>query len=180
MKALTISLLALVTFSSCGKNLKYFTEDLYDEYRWSEQELKSIQFYVSEDIVLYRGDNDDDSRIKDGKILVENDRKVEEVIIKKGTPGVFVMSPKENRFAISFASDNDEFLMFGPNSKANGKFVLLAKEWERRSGEISYGGKTWRTSSDSAYAGLMVDIKKAGKTKYQTEKADGRRVRSRG
>ena len=130
MKVLTVALLALITFSTCGKNLKYFTEDLYDEYRWSDQELKSIQFYVSQDIVLYRGDNEDGTRIRDGKIVVESDRKVEEVIIKSGTPGVFVMSPKEDRFAISFATGNDEFLMFGPNAKASGRFVLLAKEWD--------------------------------------------------
>jgi len=180
MKVLAVAFLALITLSSCGKNLKYFTEDLYDEYRWSDDELKSIQFYVSQDIILYRGQNDDGTRIRDGKILVESDRKVEEVVIKKGTPGIFVQSPKENRFAISFANGRDEFLMFGPNSKARGRFVLLAKDWDRRSGEISYGGKTWRTSSDSAYAALMVDIKRAGKTKYRSEKADGRRVRSRG
>lgn len=178
MKVLVISFLALLTFSSCGKNLQYFTEDLYDEYRWSDQELKSIQFYVSQDIVLYRGGNDDGTRISDGKILVENDRQVEEVIIKSGTPGVFVMSPKEDRFAISFDNGNSEFLMFGPNSKANGKFVLLAKKWNRRNGEITYGGKTWMTNSDSAYAALMVDIKRAGKTKYKKETVDGQRVRS--
>jgi len=180
MKVLVISALALLTLSSCGKNLKYFTEDLYDEYRWSEQELKTIQFYVSQDIVLYRGDSDDGTRIRDGKILVENDRKVEEVVIKSGTPGVFVLSPKEDRFAISFNDGKDEFLMFGPNPKANGRFVLLAKDWDRRSGEITYGGKTWKTNSDSAYAALMVDIKRSGKTKYRTDNVGGQKVRSRG
>lgn len=179
MKVFALAIIALVTMSSCGNNLRYFTEDLYDEYRWTENELKSIQFYVSRDIVLYRGDSDNGTRIRDGKIVVESDREVEEVVIKKGTPGVFVMSPKEDRFAISFDSGKEEFLMFGPNAKANGRFVLLAKDWDRRSGEISYGGKTWRTSSDSAYSALMVDIKRASKTKRSSDEADGRRVRSR-
>ncbi len=179
MKSLFALSAFLIMFSSCGSNLKYFTEDLYDEHQWSENELKRIQFYISQDIALYRGASDRDSKIEDGKIKVKSDRKVEEVVIKKGTPGVFVQSPKKNRFAISFGNGKGQFLMFGPNSKANGRFVLLAKDWDRRSGQISYGGKIYETSSESAYAALMVDIKRAKKTKYDSKKADGRRVRSR-
>lgn len=163
--------------SSCGPNLKYFTEDLYDEYNWSDNELKRIQFYVSQDIVLYKGMSDNDTKIRDGKIRVESDRKVEEIVIRKGTPGVFIQSPKEDRFAISFDDGRGQFLMFGPNPKANGRFVLLAKDWNRRSGKVSYGGQTYETDSSSAYAALMVDIKRAKKTKYKSKQADGQRVR---
>jgi len=164
--------------TSCSNNYKYFTEDLYDEYRWTDNELERIQFYVSEDIVLYREYSGDDTRIKDGKIRVEDGREVEEVIIEKGTPGVFVQSPKKDRFAISFEDDPANFLMFGPNPKARGRFVLLAKEWNRRAGKVTYANRQWSTSSASAYAALMVDIKLARKTKYNSKKAEGKRVGS--
>lgn len=165
-----------VVLSSCSSNYKYFTEDLYDEYRWSNEELERIQFYVSEDIVLYSELAGEDARISDGKIRVIDGREVEEVLIEKGTPGVFVQSPKKDRFAISFEDDPANFLMFGPNPKANGRFVLLAKEWNRRTGKVSYADRVWSTSSASAYSALMVDIKLAKKTRYKTKKAEGKRV----
>lgn len=179
MRFILTSIALLILCSSCGPNLKYFTEDMYDEYQWSERELKRIQFYVSQDIILYRGLSDSNSKIEDGKIKVNSDRKVEEVVIKKGTPGIFVQAPKDNRFAISFGDGKGQFLMFGPNAKANGRFVLLAKNWDRRSGQISYGGQIYETGSESAYAALMVDIKRARKTKYDSKEAKGRRVRGR-
>ena len=167
----------LIVMSSCSKKLTYFTDELYDENRWSEKELKRIQFYVSEDIKLVRGSSSGNSRIEDGKIKIKADRKVDEIIIERGTPGVFVFSPKENRFAISFDDDNDLYLMFGPNKKANGRYVLMAKEWKRREGVITYGGDEFYTGSESAYAALMVDIRKAQKSVKKTKTASGRTVR---
>ena len=66
--------------------------------------------------------------------------------------------------------------MFGPNQKAKGRYVLLAKDWGKNSGDITYGGTVYETSSASAYAALMVDIKRARKTKYRTKTAEGNRV----
>ena len=176
MRYSLILFVAILT-CSCSQKLKYFTEDLYDQYDWTESELRRIQFYVSQDIVLYRGSADRGSRIKDGQIRIENDREVEEVIIKEGTPGVFIDAPRNNHFAISFEDERDHYLMFGPNSKAEGRFLLMAKDWDSRSGKITYGGKVYETSSSSAYAALMVDIKRAKKTKYKTKTAGGQRVR---
>ena len=82
------------------------------------------------------------------------------------------------RQAISFEDDPANFLMFGPNPKARGRFVLLAKEWNRRAGKVTYADRQWNTSSASAYAALMVDIKLARKTKYNSKKAEGKRVGS--
>ncbi len=176
MKSSALLLLTALFLSSCGQNLKYFTQDLYDEYQWSDRELKKIQFYVSQDIVLYRGLSDQNTKIQKGKIRVESDNEVEKIVIKRGTPGVFVMSPKEDRFAISFEDGKRDFLMFGPNRKASGRFVLLAKDWDKNSGKISYGDQLYDTSSESAYAALMVDIKRAKKTKYKSKTAEGKRV----
>lgn len=179
MKTVFSLVLVGMLLSSCGQKLKYFTDDLYSEYDWSENELRRIQFYVSQDIVLYRNKSTsgEDAAIKDGKIRVKEEESLERIVIKKGTPGVFLKEPKQNRFAITFDDNNKTFLMFGPNQKANGKFVLLAKEWGRRSGDISYGNQLYETSSQSAYAALMVDIKRAKKTKSTSQTASGKRVR---
>ena len=87
-----------------------------------------------------------------------------------------MFSPKANRFAISFEEGEDSFLMFGPNKKAGGKFVLLAKEWDRRVGKVTYKGKTYNTTSQSAMAALLVDVDKARKVSRKTKKVGGRKI----
>ena len=170
-----ILIVLAITASSCSKKLNYFTQDLYEEYNWSEDDLKGVQFYLSDDIVLYRELASESVAIDDGKIKLRDGRKIEEVVFDKGTPGVLSFSPKENRFAISF-DDDGRFLMFGPNQKAGGRFVLLAKDWDRRNGEVTYGDITYNTSSASAFASLLVDLDKVGSTSYRKERVSGRKV----
>ena len=161
--------------TSCGKRLTYFSDRMQREYNWSEPELKRIQFYVSEDIELYKASSSGASQIEKGQIKVKDRSRVNVVVIKKGTPGTLVFSPNEKRFAVSL--DSDSYLMFGPSNKNNGRYTLLAKDWRRNDGIISYNGKEYTTSSSSAYAALMVDIKKAQNTSVKRKTAKGSKVR---
>ena len=167
--------LALTVFASCSPNLTPFTERLYQEYQWSENELKQIQFYLSEDLVLRRQLSAGNTEIlAGGKIRVEDGRQVEEILIERGTPGVFMFSPKKEHFAISF--EDDDYLMFGPNPRVGNKFVLLGKDWTRGMGTVTYGGREFRVKSEDAYAGLLVNLKKIRKTERRSRVAGGRRV----
>jgi len=167
--------------SSCSPKLTPFTESLYEENAWSEDELKQIQFYVSKDIVLRRQASKGSSKIDRGEIKIVDGKRVEQIVIKKGTPGVFVFQPKEGRFAVSFESTkyDDPYLIFGPSPKARGRYVLRAKEWSNnnRRGKVSYAGKSYYTPSESAYAVLMVDLKRIRDTKVKSRTAGGRKAR---
>ena len=171
-------LLTMIAFmSSCSPRLTPFTQDLQVENDWSESDLEKIQFYLSKDIVLYRSASSSDAKIEDGKIRMVDGRKVEEVIIEAGTPGVMVFSPKDDRIGVSFDEGSDKkFLMFGPSPKYGDRYVLLAKEWKRRKGEVTYEGKTYYTNKESAYAALMVDLKKYKRTKVKRSSPKGRRI----
>lgn len=173
---ITLALLSL-TLTSCSKKLTYFSERLQREYNWSKAELERIQFYVSQDIRLVRTSSTGNARIEDGKIKVKDNSNVNEVVIKRGTPGTLVFLPNEERFAVSFERSDDYFLMFGPSEKTNGRYTLRAKDWQRNSGIITYGGTEYRTGSESAYAALMVDIKKAKNSVVSKKTAKGRTVR---
>ena len=179
MKTQVLAILALfsiVLFGACSNKLSYFTDELNERYRWTDDELKKIQFYVSQDIVLKREINGGDREIVSGKIKIEDGRQIEEVVIKKGTPGAFLFSPKEDRFAIGFEEGNERYLIFGPSPKYIDRFVLLASDWDRRTGEVSYDNKTWRVSSDNAYAALLVDLRKINKVDVNSRVAKGRKV----
>ena len=178
MKAIYFLLpLSLLLFASCSPTLSYFTKDIYEESNWSDDELRQIQFYLSNDIVLRREASSGDSQIRDGEIRIRNGRKVEEVVIPRGTPGVFLFSPKQNRFAVSFErNDNNRYLMFGPNPKAGDRFVLLASEWEKRQGKVTYDNSTWWVDGDAAFASLMVDLKRSRRVSVRSRVAQGRTI----
>lgn len=179
MKTNSILFLMALTIlvSSCSTRLSYFTKELQDEHQWTDSELKKIQFYISKDIVLKRHLTGGSSEIVSGRIKVENGRKVEEYIIRRGTPGVLVFSPKTDRFAISFEADNDSrYLMFGPNPKFNERFALLASEWKNRNGQVTYDGKSWSVGSEDAYASLLVDLRKIQRVSVSSQTAKGRKV----
>lgn len=168
----------VATLASCAPTLKYYTKDIHDDNRWSDSELRKIQFYLSNDIILWRDISRGESVITNGKIKIVDGREVEEVIIKKGTKGAFLFSPTKNHYAVGFdASDDNKYLVFGPSEKVNGRYVLLAKDWDRRYGSVTYGDKVYKTTNESAFAYLMVDLDKKNNTKVSTNKASGRTVK---
>jgi len=172
-----ICLLALMScLFNCSPRLSPFTQELQEENNWSEADLKKIQFYVSQDIRLYRDFQTGQSKIEDGKVRMVNGRKVEEIIISSGTPGVMVLNPKSDRIAISFEDGKGKYLMFGPNPKFGDKYVLLAKEWKKSGGTITYDGRPFKTDADSAFSALMIDLKKIRRTKVNSRVAKGRRL----
>lgn len=168
----------LLSLTSCSKRLTYFTNDIKQEFDLSRSDLKKVQFYLSDDIVLQRRVKAEDTRIRKGQIKVVDGSKIEEIVFKKGTPGVYVFSPEgKDHFAISFEAGGDKrYLMFGPNKSSGERYVLLAKDWDRNSGLIRYDGLEYRTSSESAYASLLVDLKNAKNASVKRRNADGRKV----
>jgi len=180
MKVYQTIFFALLTgtlFTACSPTLSPFTQKLYDNYRWTDEELKSIQFYVSDNIVLRRELTGGSSEIISGKVRVVNGRQVEEIVIRSGTPGVLLFKPKENRFAISFEDGGEErFLVFGPNPRASDRYVLMASEWRKKGGTVSYDGRKFDVASEDAFAGLMVDLKKFNKLSVESRTAGGRKI----
>lgn len=169
--------MTLLTFSSCSPTLSPLTENLVRENNWTEDDMRKIQFYLSEDIVMTRQLGGSASTIESGEIKIINGRKVEQVVIPKGTPGVAMFSPARDRVAVSFENGSENrFLMFGANDKMGGRFVLLAKEWNRRTGTVTYEEKLYRVEGNSAYASLLVDLKKVNKTIVDSRRAAGRTV----
>ena len=172
----SLILISSFLFTSCSKQLTPFTERIQEDFGFHEEDLKRIQFYLSDDIVLERNVGVEESVIEGGKIKVVDGRKVEEVVFEEGTPGVVLFSPKSQRLAISFEEDTDKFLMFGPNPKLGGRYVLLAKDWNRRVGKVTYNGRTWRTNSESALSSLLVDLDAYSDISYESKKVKGRKV----
>lgn len=166
----------ILSLTSCGPKLLPFTQSMYDRYTWNESDLEKIQFYLSREVVLRNASAEGQSTIEDGKIKDEVNRNIDQVVIPAKTPGILVYLPKANRFGISFESDGGEYLMFGPNPKSGGKYVLLAKSWKNRTGEITYGNRLYTADLGASFAHLMVNIKKVNKVGIKQKVAGGRTV----
>jgi hypothetical protein len=163
--------------SSCGPELRPFTSNLLRESKWSDGELSKIQFYLSDDIVINRVLTEGSSEITSGSIKVVRGEKVEQVRIPRGTPGVFLFREKAENFAIGFDATSDKrYLMFGPNPKIHGTYVLLASEWKDRQGKVRFNDKFYFTDPNSAWANLMVDYRKIRRVEVDSKTVKGRKV----
>lgn len=170
---------ALILFlSSCSQELRPFTSNILREGNWSDTDLHKIQFYLSDDIVIRRKLTEGSNEISSGgSIKVFKGEKVEEVRIPRGTPGVFLFRAKDDHFAVGFdASTDKRFLMFGPNPKRQGSYVLLASEWKDRFGKVRYDDRFFFTDEQSALAMLLVDFRKFKKIEVNSKTERGRKV----
>jgi hypothetical protein len=178
MKA-TVQIFAFFSLilASCSTPLTPFTRTLYDEQNFTDSDLKRIQFFLSSDLVLYRYlDEKADYQINGGSVRVRDGRKTQEVVIKQGTPGVFISRPNSDHFAISFEeADNAKFLMFGPNPKNGGRYELLASDWNRRTGTVTYDNAKFKTYSE-VIPKLMVDLKQSRTNTRERKTVSGRKV----
>lgn len=163
--------------SSCSPQLSVFNSKLYEEQKWSDDDLKRIQFYLSDDLTIYRYlDEEGGATITSGQIKIVDGRKTEQVYFKSGTPGVFLFRPKAEHFAVSFEDKGEtHYLTFGPNPKYSGQYMLLASEWDKRSGKVTYAGKKFYTSSETVPR-LLVNLKKTSYYKTEGRTAGGRTI----
>lgn len=175
MRTILIFASALLFLSSCN-SLTPFTQEIYSDLNLATDQVKSVQFYLSQDIVLYKVSEIDNAQVEDGKIKLKERRKTDEIVIKSGTPGVVLFLPKENRFAVSFENSDDKFLIFGPNKRYNERYTLLGREWDDGFGKVTYGGEVYETSSRNAMASLMVNINKINSNQVKRKQVNGRRV----
>jgi len=170
------TVLSILLLSACSPKLTPFTEELKTTNQWSESDLKKIQFYLSEDVKIRRQVTEGSTEIIRGEIKMENGKKIEEIIIPKGTPGIVTTMGDGSRLSIAFENGNERFLMFGPNEKQNGRYTLRASEWRNQMGKVNYGGKTYITTAGDGYACLMVDLKKISDVNVKSRVAKGRTV----
>jgi len=176
MRNLFLITIVVLGLSSCSKNYTPYSSYLPERNNWSESEIERIQFYTSEDIVLYRQISDSETEIINGKIKMENGREVDEVIIKEGTPGVAVWIAEDKRYGISFDDSDELFLTFGPNPERKKRYYLMAGKWQGKTGVVTYQGQEYKTSAKSASAYLMVDLKSIKKVDRNSHVAKGRTI----
>lgn len=171
------ALVIVASLYACSSSIP-FTNDDKIKYNLTEDKLKKLQFFVSRDIVLQRGERSDEAQEfdQDGKLIVSSSASLDEIYVKEGTPGVVVKVMDENRLAVSFdATDDNKYLVFGdPNNR--GRYNLMGAEWNNGKGKINYGGKVYYVMPGGAGAYLKYKMKKVSENRKSQSAVKGRKV----
>lgn len=171
------ALVIVASLYACSSSIP-FTNDDKVKYNLTEDKLKKLQFFVSRDIVLQRGERSDEAQEfdQDGKLIVSSSASLDEIYIKEGTPGVVVKVLDGNRLAVSFdATDDNKYLVFGdPNNR--GRYNLMGAEWNNGKGKINYGGKVYYVMPGGAGAYLKYKMKKVSENRKSQSAVKGRKV----
>ncbi len=136
-----------------------FTQQLKEQNNLKPEELKSIQFYTSNDLVLRRGENKDTKETSNGELNIVKDAKMEEVFIKAGTPCVIKEVVDGNRVTVSFDKGAAKYLVFGSINNRDGYYTLMALDWKNGKGKVNYGEKTYMSSPGSKDVFLVLKMK---------------------
>ena len=173
---LVLSIGIVMALTSC-QSLTPFSNDVRMKYNLDEAKLKRMQFYISTDITLQRGERAADAQEldKDGKLIVSSSASLDNILVDAKTPGVCVKVLPGNKLAISFFETDDQYLVFGdPNNR--GRYTIMGAEWKNGKGKINFGGKVYYIMPGGAGAYLKFEMKKVKDYKTTSTKAKGRKV----
>ena len=175
-KSLLPALIIGAMLTSCAPRVP-FTQEVREHYKLTNEELKSLQFYASHDIVLERrSKNNKQKSTQEGTLTVKDGKHIEQVVIRAGTPGVVEKVLGDNRVAVSFETGDGKFLVFGDPTERNGVYKLLAGKWVNRRGKITYGGEEFLTSTSSSQVYLEFKMKQLREYRKDQRYAKGRKV----
>ncbi len=184
----TLSVILVVALSSCSTLQKsYFTVDTRKRVEERAIPVEKLQFYVDKDVELRRELSSRDAKVTSGKVVFENGKYVNIILLKAGTLGVCTQA-LNNSLDISFENGDNKNIRFNVPDRASSAAVysLFADQWMNtystynpgvsQIGKIVYDGDIYFMRFGGERPKLM--IQKTAKDKYQinTRVMKGRKV----
>ncbi len=163
-------LAAFFLLAGCTTYRVAFTREIREQYLLESEDLKKLQYYLSDDITLQREFVRGDAEVSKGhKLVTKETGLVEEVIVRARTPGV-ATEVGDTYIAISFEPGKSLYFGSPPADRdPERKYKLLANRWTDAYGEVPYDGRTFYAvgRSRAAYLEVLVDsldaVKKSSK-----------------
>jgi hypothetical protein len=176
MKRHPVLLVILIAFiASCSPKVP-FTQGIRDKYKLNESELKSLQFYTSDVIVLKRGEMGEKSKeTSEGTLTIKGGNKVDKIIIKAGTPCIVDQVYDGNRISVVFEDGKNKYLVFGSLNDRNGYYTLQMLNENNRA-TINYGEKLYYVSTGSDPIFLVFKIHSLNKFELNEQVVKGKKI----
>jgi hypothetical protein len=141
---------ALVRYNPFGVRTSGLSPSLIDQYKLKEEDFKQLQYYLADDLILTRQVHREEKkeRVK-GKLVKREGEIVEEVVVKKGTPGICLATDKCGTgiqwLEISFEEGSS--FKFTRNA-SNTLYTVVGKE-QGRGVDVEFAGNTYRTTKQN-------------------------------
>jgi hypothetical protein len=185
----TLSIILVLALSSCSTLQKsYFTVDTRKRVEERAIPVEKLQFYIDKDIELRRELTARDAKVTSGKVVFENGKYVNIILLRAGTSGVCTLA-LNNTLDISFENGDNKNIRFNvPERAASGAvYSLFSDQWMKtykntydpnisEVGKIIYDGDVYFMRFSGDRPKLM--IQKTAQDKYQVNKRvmSGRKV----
>jgi hypothetical protein len=121
-----------------------FTRELYNRLRVSNQDIRKLQFFIDQTVILSRGLSQDKLFIENGKVVNQSGVNENRIELPALTPGVIdAIEPDGLRVAFEGGGNNLKFI----NNKYSPEFfIFTGANWENGTAEVPYRGTTYRAS----------------------------------
>lgn len=178
-------LLLGMTMTGCSSskvsraNLVPFTKDLRQKLEKENIDLKQVQFYIDQKLILDRNLGDQKIQVTSGVVKLENGKYINQVIVPAFTPGI-CESEAGDKLMISFEKGNNN-LPFGPGSGYTfNEYSLYGTEWRNGTTAVTYDSNKFRarcgTCQDVASVTLLVRKSILDKVERKSRTLKGRTV----
>jgi hypothetical protein len=171
-----IALLSSAMIVSCAPTRVPFTQQLREQYKLNVEELKSIQFYTSNTLILRRAETESKKETSGGELTISKDRVLEEIVIKAGTPCVIRDVVDGSRVTVTFEDGGNKYLVFGSLRNRDGYYTLQALDWDKGRGKVNYGEQLYMTSDGSRDIFLVLKVKSLEKFKVDQKVIKGKTI----
>lgn len=188
MKFLTTLSFVVIVLASCSTAKRsYFSVDTRRRVEEISIPVEKLQFYVDKDLELRRELTARDAKVTSGKVVFENGKYVNIILLKAGTLGVCTQA-LNNTLDIAFENGENKSLRFSVPDRATANVIysLFADQWMNRYssydpsvaqvGKVVYDGEIYFMRFSGDRPKLMIE--KTAKDKYQvnTRVMKGRKV----
>lgn len=166
----------LVVATSCAPKVP-FTQSVRQSYKLTVEELKSLQFYTSREIVLVK--NEEQIREKStnkGTLAVRNGTSLEQVVIPAGTPCVVTKVIDGEQMALQFGPAPTAYLVFGTLTNNSGYYALQTRQDAEGRPVVSYNNETYTVRSAPRDIILLFKMKGIQSTQQQQKVVSGKRL----
>ena len=103
-------LIIVVFITSCNRKA-YFTSDVRNKIESKNIDLKKLQYYIDNDVVLSREISSDTARVTAGRVVFQNGKYYETIILRANTKGVCT-GVYPNRLNLAFETGNNKNITF--------------------------------------------------------------------
>lgn len=199
--------LVFVFVLGCGAALVPFSHELRREHDLTAHDLQNIQFYISSKVVLRRELEKEDKVVTaTHKLVLVSGKRVEEVVIAKGTPCVAVKVAAD-RLAVSFEPGASIVFSAGADRVPVEPVAPRAQEFASppepfpgnkiagddaprstpsafgdyflavdRDGSLEYQGKRWRVVEEGEEAHLLINARALNSVETSTKVVPGMKL----